>query len=323
MQNDKVKFREETSGGRKNQMKTMFAGLNSAVLFDEPMNKHTSFKIGGPAEAMVFPTNEGELSKIIHIARGEKIPLFVLGNGTNLLVGDKGLRGIVVSLSSNLSGDCFRKIAQLKEINGIVYLYAGAGVALTRLLRFTMQNGLSGLEFTAGIPGSFGGAVIMNAGSYGKEIKDVLDSVRIIDRDGCPADIPAKDISFQYRGTAIHGKAIAGAVLRLRKGDKEKIEKTVQENLLRKKKSQPLNKPSAGSIFKNPGSTRAWELIDSVGMRGASVGGACVSPVHANFIVNTGRATAGDVISLIRQIGSRVEKDTGTTLELEVKIIGS
>lgn len=307
---------------KRNQLRGLLSELNITVLFDEPMNKHTSFRIGGPAEAMVCPSDEGELSKIIHIAGGEKIPLFVLGKGTNLLVGDKGLRGIVVSLSSNLSGDCFRKIVQLKELNGMVYLYAGAGVALTRLLRFTMQNGLSGLEFAAGIPGSLGGAVIMNAGSYGREMKDVLDSVRIIDRDGCPADIPAKDISFKYRGTAIHGKAIAGAVLRLRKGDKEKIEKTVQENLLRKKKSQPLNKPSAGSIFKNPGSTRAWELIDSVGMRGASVGGACVSPVHANFIVNNGKATAGDVISLIRQIGSRVEKDTGTTLELEVKIVG-
>ncbi|OGW42211.1 MAG: UDP-N-acetylenolpyruvoylglucosamine reductase [Nitrospirae bacterium RBG_16_43_11] len=307
---------------KRNQLRGLLSELNSTVLFDEPMNKYTSFSIGGPAEAMVFPRDERDMSKIIHIARVEKIPLFILGKGSNLLVSDKGLHGIVASLSSNLSGECFRQIVQTKELNNRVYLYAGAGVALTRLLRFTIQNGLSGLEFTAGIPGSFGGAVIMNAGSYGKEIKDVLDSVRIIDRDGCPADIPAKDISFKYRGTAIHGKAIAGAVLRLRKGDKEKIEKTVQENLLMKKKSQPLNKPSAGSIFKNPGSTRAWELIDSVGMRGASVGGACVSPVHANFIVNTGRATAGDVISLIRQIGSRVEKDTGITLELEVKIVG-
>ena len=307
---------------KRNQLRGLLSELNSTVLFDEPMNKYTSFSIGGPAEAMVFPRDERDMSKIIHIARVEKIPLFVLGKGSNLLVGDKGLHGIVVSLSSNLSGECFRQIVQTKELNNRVYLYAGAGVALTRLLRFTIQNGLSGLEFTAGIPGSFGGAVIMNAGSYGKEIKDVLDSVRIIDRDGCTADIPAKDISFKYRGTVVHGKAIAGAVLRLRKGDKEKIEKTVQENLLRKKKSQPLNKPGAGSIFKNPGSTRAWELIDSVGMRGASVGGACVSPVHANFIVNNGKATAGDVISLIRQIGSRVEKDTGITLELEVKIVG-
>src|SRR3989304_9682614 len=133
---------------RKDYFKSMFSGLDSTVLFDEPMNKHTSFRIGGPAEAMVFPRDERDMSKIIHIARVEKIPLFVLGKGSNLLVGDKGLHGIVASLSSNLSGECFRQIVQTKELNNRVYLYAGAGVALTRLLRFTIQNGLSGLEFT-------------------------------------------------------------------------------------------------------------------------------------------------------------------------------
>src|SRR3990172_2247519 len=211
------------------QLNRLLSDLKSTVLFNEPMYKYTSFRIGGPAEAMAFPCDETELSKIIHIARGERIPLFILGKGTNILVGDKGLPGIVVSLSSNLSGECFRQITQIREVNSMVYIYAGAGTALTRLLRYTIQNGLSGLEFTAGIPGSLGGAVIMNAGSYGREIKDVLDSVRIIDRDGSLADIPAKDISFKYRGAAIHGTAVTGAVLRLRKGDKEKIEKTVQE----------------------------------------------------------------------------------------------
>jgi len=205
----------------------------------------------------------------------------------------------------------------------MVYIYAGAGAALARLLRFTIQNGLSGLEFTAGIPGSLGGAVIMNAGSYGREMKDVLDSVRIIDRNGSLADVPAKDISFKYRGTAIHGTAVAGAVIRLSKGDPEKIKKTVEENISRKRMSQPLSKPSAGSIFRNPNGKRAWELIDSAGMRKASAGGASVSPLHANFIINNGNATAGDVISLIKQIGRKIEKDTGTTLELEVKIVGT
>lgn len=308
---------------KQRQLRTLLAGLKSTVLFNEPMNKYTSFRIGGPAEAMAFPWDETELSKIIHIARGERIPLLVLGKGTNLLVGDKGLQGIVISLSSNLTGECFRQIIKIKEFNGIVSIYAGAGTALTRLLRFTVQNGLSGLEFTAGIPGSLGGAVMMNAGSYGREMKDVLDSVRIIDRDGSLADIPAKDISFKYRRTAIHGTAVAGAVLRLSKGDPEKIKKTIEENILRKRMSQPLSKPSAGSIFKNPNGTRAWELIDSAGMRKASAGGASVSPLHANFIVNNGNATAGDVVSLIKQIGRKIEKDTGKTLELEVRIVGS
>src|SRR3990172_2726020 len=305
------------------QLNRLLSDLKSTVLFNEPMYKYTSFRIGGPAEAMAFPCDETELSKIIHIARGERIPLFILGKGTNILVGDKGLPGIVVSLSSNLSGECFRQIVQTKELNNRVYLYAGAGVALTRLLRFTIQNGLSGLEFTAGIPGSLGGAVIMNAGSYGREMKDVLDSVRIIDRNGSLADVPAKDISFKYRRTAIHGTAVAGAVLRLNKGDPEKIKKTVEENISRKRMSQPLSKPSAGSIFRNPNGKRAWELIDSAGMRKAVSGGASVSPLHANFIINNGNATAGDVISLIKQIGRKIEKDTGTTLELEVKIVGT
>ena len=308
---------------KSDQLRGLLSGLKGAVLFDEPMKEYTSFRIGGPAEAMVFPCDEAELSKIIHIARGENVPLFVLGKGTNLLVGDKGLRGIVVSLSSSLAGECFREIIKINEINGMVYIYAGAGAALARLLRFTIQNGLSGLEFTAGIPGSLGGAVIMNAGSYGREMKDVLDSVRIIDRNGGLADVPAKDISFKYRGTAIHGTAVAGAVLRLSKGDAEKIKKNVEENISRKRMSQPLSKPSAGSIFRNPNGKRAWELIDSAGMRKAFAGGASVSPLHANFIINNGNATAGDVLSLIKQIGRTVEKNTGTILQLEVRIIGS
>lgn len=251
------------------------------------------------------------------------MPLFVLGKGTNLLVGDRGLHGIVISLSSDSSGECFRQIIKTKETSGQVCIYAGAGTVLARLLKFSIQNGLSGLEFAAGIPGSVGGAVIMNAGSYGREMKDVLDTVRIIDRNGNPADVPAKDISFRYRGAAIHGTAVAGAVLRLSKGDPEKIRKTVEENILRKRMSQPLSIPSAGSIFKNPNGTKAWELIDSAGMRNASVGEASVSPLHANFIVNKGNATAGDVLSLIRKIGRTVENKSGKTLELEVRIIGS
>lgn len=308
---------------KQKQLRSLLSGLNSTVIFNEPMSKHTSFRIGGPAEAMVFPHSEAELSEIIRMARSERIPLFILGKGTNLIVGDKGLEGIVLSLSSNLSGDYFREIITVKEFNGMFHIYAGAGTTLTRLLKFSIQNGLTGLEFTAGIPGSLGGAVIMNAGSYGREMKDVLDSVRVFDMDGRPSDIDAKDISFKYRETAIHGTAVAGAVIRLRIGDPDKIKKTVEENILRKRTSQPLSKPSAGSIFKNPDGMRAWELIDKAGMRNASEGGASVSALHANFIVNNGNATAGDVLSLIRQIEKKIEKDTGTTLELEVKIVGS
>src|SRR4030067_1640920 len=182
---------------KSDQLRVMLSELKCTALFNEPMKKYTSFRIGGPAEAMAFPCDETELSEIIHITRDERIPLFILGKGTNILVGDKGLQGIVVSLSSNLTGECFRQITKIKEVNDLVYIYAGAGTALARLLRYTIQNSLSGLEFTAGIPGSLGGAVIMNAGSYGREMKDVLESVRIFNNDCSLADNPAKDISLQ------------------------------------------------------------------------------------------------------------------------------
>ncbi|MBI5193446.1 MAG: UDP-N-acetylmuramate dehydrogenase [Nitrospirae bacterium] len=304
-------------------MKKVLSGLKGAVLFNEPMSKHTSFMIGGPAEVMVFPADEAELACIINSARAERIPLFVLGEGSNLLVRDKGIKGIVISLSSPQSGDSFRKIVPVKEDASQSFIYAGAGIALSRLLSYTVQKGLTGIEFTAGIPGSLGGAVIMNAGSYGKEMKDILESVRIIDRMGKITDIPAKDILFKYRCSHIHGIAVVGALLKLKKGDQNKIKEAVRNNLLMKKGSQPLTKPNAGSIFKNPYEGAAWKLIDSVGMRGVTAGGAIVSEKHTNFILNNGSANARDVITLIRQIGSRVEKEKGITLELEVRIVGA
>ncbi|MBI5038622.1 MAG: UDP-N-acetylenolpyruvoylglucosamine reductase, partial [Nitrospirae bacterium] len=164
---------------------------------------------------------------------------------------------------------------------------------------------------------------IMNAGSYGKEMKDLLESVRLIDRNGNITELPAKGLSLHYRLTHIPGIAVAGAVLRLQRGDSEKIGTTIRENLLRKKETQPVGTPNAGSIFKNPEEIPAWKLIDSVGMRGAAMGKAAVSERHANFIINRGGANAKDVLSLIRHIGSKVERETGVTLELEVRIVGA
>lgn len=308
---------------RQRYLTSILTGFKGMVLFDEPMSKHTSFRIGGPAEVIVFPGDEAELSKIIRLARAKGVPLFMLGEGTNLLVRDKGIKGIVVSLSSNSAGDCFRSIVRIKEDASQVFIYAGAGVTLTRLLKYTVQKGLSGLEFAAGIPGSLGGAIVMNAGSYGREMGDLLESVRIVDRNGDYADLPAKEIDFRYRSTHIPGMAVTGAVLNLQRGDMEKIETTIKENLLRKRETQPAGRPNAGSIFKNPEGMEAWKLIDSVGMRGASIGKASVSERHANFIVNDGGAKAADVLSLIRLIGSKIENELGVTMELEVRIVGS
>lgn len=297
--------------------------FKGVILFDEPMSRHTSFRIGGPSEAIVFPGNEDDLLNIFNFVRRKKVPLFMLGEGTNILVGDRGIRGVVVSLSSKFAGDCFKSIVFVKEDARSVYLYAGAGVALAKLLRYTTEKGLSGLEFTAGIPGSLGGAVIMNAGSYGKEIGEMIDSVRVIDHNARIKELPAKDISFHYRYACIPGVAVLGAVLRLKRGDTEKIRNTIKDNLIRKKNSQPLDKHSAGSVFKNPTGMRAWQLIDSVGLRGTCIGDASISERHPNFIVNNGGAKARDVLSLIRKIGQKVENKTGITLELEVKIVGT
>ncbi len=310
------------SGKMHHHLDSILTGVKGVVLFNEPMSRHTSFRIGGPAEAMVFPENEAELSRIIRLARAKRVPLFMLGEGTNLLVRDRGVKGIVISLSSRLTGDCFKTITQIREEANRVYLYAGAGVSLAALLNYAAQKGLSGLEFTAGIPGSVGGAVIMNAGSYGKEMKDLLDSVRIVDRSGDIVDFPAKGLSLQYRSAHIPGIAVVGAVFGLQRGDTEKIRATMKGHLLRKKETQPVGTPNAGSVFKNPEGMQAWKLIDSVGMRGASTGKATVSERHTNFIINNGGAKARDVLSLIRLIGSKVERETGVTLELEVRIVG-
>lgn len=305
-----------------NYLNSVLPGLKGVVLFDEPMSRHTSFRIGGPAEVLVFPGDEEELSRIVRLVRTKKMPLFILGEGTNLLVRDKGISGIVVSLTSGLAGACFRGITQVKEDAEQVYLYAGAGVPLAALLKYTARGGLTGLEFAAGIPGSLGGAVVMNAGSYGREIKDLLDSVRIVDRNGSMMNLPAKELSFSYRSAHIPGIAVTGAVLRLQRGNREEIEKAIKANLYRKRETQPIGIPNAGSIFKNPEGNHAWKLIDSVGLRGVSSGNAVISAKHANFIINSGRARARDVMSLIRLIGNKVERETGITLELEVRIAG-
>jgi len=300
----------------------IFKDLRGTILFGEPMAQHTSFRIGGPADVMVYPHDEETLSLIITRAYASGIPFFIIGGGTNILVSDRGIRGLVISLYGARAGGVFKCIKKIHEDRTGVYIYAGAGVNLQALVRYTARNGLSGLEFAAGIPGSLGGAIYMNAGSYGKSMGDIIGYVRIVDRRGEYKNISAREIEFGYRESHIPGVAITGALLKLQRGERDHIATKIKENISLKRHSQPLGKPSAGSIFKNPPSIPAWKLIDMAGLRGVKIGDAQISQKHTNFIINRGHATFHDVLSLIKLAGKRVEKEHGITLELEIKIMG-
>lgn len=286
------------------------------------MAKHTSFRIGGPVDILIYPHDEEALSRLVVQACTLDIPFFIIGGGTNILVSDKGIGGLAISICTNRAGYVFRRIEKTGEDESYTYIYGGGGVNLQTLLRYAADNGLSGLEFAAGIPGSLGGAIYMNAGSYGNSIGDVIEYVRILDRKGVYRNIPARDIGFAYREAHIPGIVITGALLKLKRGDKAHIMAKMKKNLSSKKDSQPLGKPSAGSIFKNPPSMPAWKLIEMAGLRGIRMGEAEISRKHTNFIINLGKASCKDVLSLIKLAGKKVEKEHGITLELEIKIMG-
>ena len=289
--------------------------LDAGLLFEEPLKDHCSFRIGGPAEALVIPKNEKALIAAIRFARENGERLTVLGNGSNVLVSDDGVRGIVVKLAGGLTD-----LIYLGE--GVIA--AGAGVSLTRLCLFALEKDLSGLEFAYGIPGSVGGAVYMNAGAYGGEIKNALMSVRVVSlADGGVREIPAYGLDMRYRHTPFMDKkdVITAAYFRLTPGDKERIGGEMRELLQRRKASQPLEYPSAGSTFKRPKDGYAAALIDRCGLKGFSVGGAAVSTKHAGFVLNMGGATCRDVLALMDEIKKKVLAETGTELEPEVEVL--
>ena len=298
----------------------LLRGVRGEVRFDEPMARYTSFRIGGPADAMIFPKDRDDLARVLEAFRREEMPLFVLGGGCNLLVRDGGIRGGVISLRD------------LSRVDGLpaapgpqgepVCLAVEAGMDLARLLALTVRKGLAGLEFTAGIPGTLGGALVMNAGSYGGEMSGVVRSLSVMDHRGEVRELRGEEARFGYRASHIPGRVILGGVVETRRGETGKIREIVHGNLLRKKTSQPIRFPSAGSVFKNPPGMRAWEAIHSVGLRGVRIGGAQVSEMHANYIVNRGGATARDILELIHRIGKGVERELGLTLELEIRIVG-
>jgi len=294
-----------------NEIRAALTGVHGAVRFHEPMSQHTSFRIGGPADAFIEPENEGALRLLLARAHQAKVPVFVMG-GTNLLVRDGGIRGIVVRLTA---------FGRIEEHEGGL-LYAEGGVGMPRLLKYAMQRTLAGLEFAAGIPGTLAGSVVMNAGTRLGEMKDVVQRVRMVTLTGDVRELPSEEVGFGYRGSRLPQGIVIGAWLQLRRDPSARIDSTVKESLRRRKATQPLAMPNAGCVFKNPGGEPAGLLIEAAGMKGAQIGDAQVSPLHANFIVNRGRATARDVLSLIRKVGRTVEEKAGVTLQLEVRIVG-
>lgn len=285
--------------------------MRGEVRFEAPLRDYTSFRIGGPADVLVIPADVDDLSRLVKQAHAAKVSVFVIG-GTNLLVRDQGIRGVVVSLS--------RLKAIRDEPDGVVY--AEGGVVMPTLMRHAISRALSGLEWAAGIPGTVAGCVVMNAGTRLGEMKDAVKAVCVVDPLGRVNDCPASDIQFSYRRALLPRGIVVGVWLQLKPSQREKIESVVKEYLRYRKNTQPLTLPNAGCVFKNPEHNTAGRLIEAAGLKGARVGDAQVSEKHANFVVNLGRASAADVIALIKKVGRTVEQQTGITLELELKIVG-
>ena len=283
-------------------------------LIEEPMKKHTTFKIGGPADYLIFPSSMQEVTLIFDLLRKYKIPFTVLGNGSNVLVLDKGIRGAVVKFNSPMSW-----IRQ--EGNTII---AGAGALLKDVSQFAADCGLTGMEFAIGIPGSIGGAVFMNAGAYDGEMKPIVSGVRAAAASGKLVAYSHDELDFGYRHSVFqdNGQAICEVEISLQPGDPAVIREKMDSFTERREKKQPLEMPSAGSTFKRPEGYFAGTLIEQTGLKGFSVGGAQISAKHAGFVVNSGEATATDVLNLIHEVQRRVYEKNGVKLFPEVRILG-
>lgn len=287
---------------------------NERVLFDEPMSSHTTFRIGGPAEVFAMPENYEQIGAVLKLCDQEQLPYFVLGNGSNLLVSDSGYRGVIIQMDRNME--------EIRlEGNEI---HACAGALLSSIAVVARNASLTGFEFAGGIPGTLGGAVVMNAGAYGGELKDVLKEAVVMDREGKIFTIPVEELEMGYRTSVIKtaGYLVLEAVIALEKGDPEKIRATMKDLSDRRTEKQPLDCPSAGSTFKRPEGYFAGKLIMDSGLRGYRIGGAQVSEKHCGFVINAGGATAKDVRALMDHVISTVQEKYGVTLEPEVKFLG-
>ncbi len=287
--------------------------IEGRVLFDAPMRQFTSMKVGGLADCLFFPKDEDDLKKLVRYARRKNIPCFILGNGTNLVVKDKGVRGWVISLTQGM-----KKI----QLEGDM-VEAEAGLPLQRLVQWTAQKGLTGLEPFFGIPGTVGGGLAMNAGAWGAELKDVLLSIALMKEDGEVVERPRQRMKFSYRGLSLPPSwIILRGRFQLKKGKKEEILERVKSYSEMRKRTQPLDYPSAGSIFRNPKEGPAGRWIEDLGLKGFRMGRAMISDKHANFIVNLGKATAEEVIDLMEMVERKIYEEKGISLEREVKVVG-
>ncbi|MBI1822643.1 MAG: UDP-N-acetylmuramate dehydrogenase [Nitrospirae bacterium] len=283
------------------------------VTYQEPLKKYTSLKTGGLADVVVFPADRNDLILLFKKIGTEKIPFFILGAGSNLIVRDGGIRGIVIKLS---------------HLNGIErqeqdLVFAESGVLLPRLIKYALDESLSGFEFLSSIPGSVGGALKMNAGVPGCEISGLVEFIQILNLKGKMITMRRKEAHFGYRSSRFPNGIILGGGFRLEPASKHEIQERLAQFLKRRRETQPLSYPNVGSIFKNPPGGFAGQLIEEVGLKGIQIGGAQISEKHANFIINKGSATSKDILQLIRLAGKTVEERKGIALELEARIVGT
>ena len=283
------------------------------ILIDEPMSQHTTFRVGGPADVVFLPKSGEEVWRAIAAAKECGAPFMVVGNGSNMVVRDGGIRGLVIMI-----GDRMAKI----EVHG-THISCQAGAMLSKLAAAALENGLTGLEFASGIPGTLGGGAVMNAGAYGGQLSDVLVSAQVlVDGRIETYDLEKMDMGYRTTRPLREGGIVLSAEFELKNGDREAIAATMKDLNARRRDKQPLNLPSAGSTFKRPTGYFAGALIEGAGLKGVSVGGAQVSEKHAGFIVNTGGATAADILGLIAHVQKCVREKDGVELECEVRIVG-
>ena len=285
-----------------------------SILIDEPMSRHTTFRVGGPADFFVTPKVKEEVRDVIRICKEAGMPYYIIGNGSNLLVSDAGYRGVIIQI--------YKEMNEVTVEDNLVKAQAGA--LLSGIAAKALAAELTGFEFASGIPGTIGGACVMNAGAYGGEMKDVLESVTVLTGEGEIIELGRNELELGYRTSVIakKGYIVLGAVLKLERGDGEKIKAYMDELKEKRVTKQPLEYPSAGSTFKRPEGYFAGKLIEDAELRGFQVGGAQVSEKHCGFVINRDHATAADIMELMRQVQIRVKENSGVDLEPEVKRLG-